>query len=335
MSGGERKATPRRNTDHVIEAIDNALRDAGMSNDAMRWAPDGQAEDAPVFATGGVVLRADRDYSMGEMVRWPRADPVAPQSCEQRRADCTVEEFQAWMDEGTQLTWDAEMPFTDFSQPLVTISQRFPPCLGCGHPVYGRLRRDAFTVTESGHGDRAVTFHPCGCTLVVRNPVILDHIPEGTYLERGVRLVLSGEMLQTARDRNGVLDRARAKLAHALGQRPQVVLLLNQAEAGGQASPGMREAMGPDDRMMVGGILRAIPGGTSHIVIRPGPGLPDGFMSSAQNGRCMERAVVGPGPLIRVGVRGGTALARETGRVEIRNDGAVAEVYEVIATDRL
>lgn len=69
-----------------------------------------------------------------------------------------------------------------------------------------------------------------------------------------------------------------------------------------------------------------------YVVIRPGPGLPEGFVPARWDGRWLDRSQLQPLP----GEHGdaaaagfGEAVAVPTGRFEYRDDGAVAEVYEV------
>jgi hypothetical protein len=64
---------------------------------------------------------------------------------------------------------------------------------------------------------------------------------------------------------------------------------------------------------------------TDYIVLRAGPGLPEGFLPPDVEGRWLDRTQVPMGrpekPLL--------AVAVPTGRFEIREyDGAVAEVWE-------
>jgi hypothetical protein len=64
------------------------------------------------------------------------------------------------------------------------------------------------------------------------------------------------------------------------------------------------------------------------IVLRAYPGAPPGFMPPGYEGRWFDRASM---PVHRVAAVAatGTAAARPTGRFEVRDDGAVAEVWEV------
>lgn len=69
-----------------------------------------------------------------------------------------------------------------------------------------------------------------------------------------------------------------------------------------------------------------------YIVIRPAADLPPGFLPEREDGRWYDRGAMPQADaesnmdaLIRYG--GGVAVA--TGRFEVREDGAVAEVYEV------
>lgn len=65
-----------------------------------------------------------------------------------------------------------------------------------------------------------------------------------------------------------------------------------------------------------------------YVVIRPAPGLPNGFLPPHWDGRWIDRATVpecyaSPDPSMS------TATAVPTGRFEVRDDGVVAEVFEV------
>ncbi|MGH3372382.1 MAG: hypothetical protein ACRDPR_20535 [Nocardioidaceae bacterium] len=71
-----------------------------------------------------------------------------------------------------------------------------------------------------------------------------------------------------------------------------------------------------------------------YIVIRPGAGLPPGFLPPDQNGLWLDRSTIQPGPApgseVAPGVVMSEAVAVPTGRFEVRqDDGAVAEVWEV------
>ena len=68
-----------------------------------------------------------------------------------------------------------------------------------------------------------------------------------------------------------------------------------------------------------------------HIVLRAGPGLPDGFMPPDMDGRWYDRAsfpIRGSAEQPHLRQAGSPAVAVPTGRFEIRDDGAVAEVWE-------
>jgi hypothetical protein len=69
-----------------------------------------------------------------------------------------------------------------------------------------------------------------------------------------------------------------------------------------------------------------------YIVIRPAPDLPPGFLPDRENGRWYDRAtmpVADEEQRMNALVRYGGGVAVATGRFEVRDDGAVAEVYEV------
>jgi hypothetical protein len=62
---------------------------------------------------------------------------------------------------------------------------------------------------------------------------------------------------------------------------------------------------------------------TKYVVIRPAPDLPAGFLPEHLNGRWFDLT------WMRSGHGLGTGVAVATGRYESRDDGEVAEVYEV------
>ncbi len=70
-------------------------------------------------------------------------------------------------------------------------------------------------------------------------------------------------------------------------------------------------------------------GAADYVVIRPAADLPDGFLPDSLNGVWFDRARLP----IRLGAfRGpgiGEGVAVPAGRFEVREDGAVAEVWEV------
>jgi hypothetical protein len=75
-----------------------------------------------------------------------------------------------------------------------------------------------------------------------------------------------------------------------------------------------------------------------YIVMRPGFGLPEGFMPPDMDGRWYDRATFPmapareedePPPPPHLKPAGPPAVAVPTGRFEVRTDGAVAEVWEL------
>lgn len=68
-----------------------------------------------------------------------------------------------------------------------------------------------------------------------------------------------------------------------------------------------------------------------YVVIRPGPGLPDGFLPPHYDGRWIDMTHVPKGPPAGTGTAMGLgeAVAVPTGQFEVRDDGAIAEIYEV------
>lgn len=301
-------------TDHVLDAIDNALRD-NISPDAMRWTPDPPADDDHYQPRAASQV-------MDDLAPWlAAAQRFRP---EQRTSECTAEELRAWLAEAerhSMASFDTPPNYSVFAR-----LPEFPPCLGCGDVTYGPGVNSAATVDHAG---MTVTFRPCGCRLTINDPPILDHIPAGTRTERYGRVVVPGLALHPDRP----VDWARDALVRACGEKPHVVMVLD-ADAFYRLFSEHVE-IGPEDLIAVAVFLRAIPGATGYVVIRPAPDLPDGYMPRTMLGRWESRAGFYTQPLFHLAGISGTATARATGRVEIREDGTVAEVYEVTADRRL
>lgn len=66
----------------------------------------------------------------------------------------------------------------------------------------------------------------------------------------------------------------------------------------------------------------------NYIVVRPAADLPRGFLPDSLDGVWFDVSMLPPGPNL-AGVRMGMAVAVQSGRFESREDGTVAEVYEV------
>lgn len=64
------------------------------------------------------------------------------------------------------------------------------------------------------------------------------------------------------------------------------------------------------------------------VVLRPSADLPEGFLPDHMNGEWLDRSLLPFGPTTMEPDKTG-AVAVPTGRFETRDDGAVAEVYEV------
>lgn len=60
-----------------------------------------------------------------------------------------------------------------------------------------------------------------------------------------------------------------------------------------------------------------------YVVVRASPDLPDGFIPPDLDGKWFDRAT------LPVSFAQGTAVAVPSGRFEVRDDGAVAEVWEL------
>jgi hypothetical protein len=63
-----------------------------------------------------------------------------------------------------------------------------------------------------------------------------------------------------------------------------------------------------------------------YVVIRPHPDLPAGFLPPSLDGKWFDRSTL---PFGFASGTSGTAVAVPSGRFEVRDDGAVAEVYKV------
>ena len=61
----------------------------------------------------------------------------------------------------------------------------------------------------------------------------------------------------------------------------------------------------------------------NFIVVRPAPDLPPGFLPASVDGKWFNSTAMAEG------FAWGGAVAVPSGRFEVREDGAVAEVYEV------
>lgn len=68
-----------------------------------------------------------------------------------------------------------------------------------------------------------------------------------------------------------------------------------------------------------------------HVVLRAHPDLPVGFLPESAEGLWIDKSTLAPGPLpVRGTYRiGSEAVAVPIGEFEYRDDGAVAEIYEV------
>jgi hypothetical protein len=233
--------------------------------------------------------------------------PLDPVEYVQWRTDCTGDDITAWR---------AAM----YERIRVTAGPA-APCLGCGRPIEG------FSVPVAVDPRPVAMFEPCGCQLRIRTPPIFDHIPDGTVVDHGEVQYVTDELLVNAVNPEAVLEHLKARLIHKLGRRPDALMLVDRDEAATLRLP----IQVPDDaKALVALVLRARPGTTKWIVVRGCNDMPPGFMPPGLDGRWQERARISHG-LIAFLVDGlnSTATAHASGRVEIREDGAIAEVYEM------
>lgn len=154
---------------------------------------------------------------------------------------------------------------------------------------------------------------------------VLDDIPPGTRPWRYMVQPLSGDF----REMPEMLKLVRDDMLLRLDTRPHVMLLLDRATAL-ERMPAIAPWDGPDDLLLIAFWLKAIPGASEYVVYRAASDLSAGCMPERLEGRWNRRADI-PDAIIRVPGLDWTATvaAHETGRVEIREDGAIAEVFEV------
>ena len=248
--------------------------------------------------------------------------PFDPVEYVQWRTDCTADDIEAWC--AIMNEQDAEA-FADFATPIyiAALPRRTGPCLGCGRPTATEwFQRSALTVTNTDTPTPTATFQPCGCELRVRTPPILDRIPDGTVPFKKAGIPLNDQIAERLAHQPELQADLHSRLAKYLGQRPDVVMLLD---------PEQTKARGLHGWALVGYTLHARPGTTKWIVVRGDHDMPPGFMPPGLDGRWQERDRIPDYPPIFEG-RYSTATAHPTGRVEIRDDGAIAEVYEMLRT---
>jgi len=68
---------------------------------------------------------------------------------------------------------------------------------------------------------------------------------------------------------------------------------------------------------------------SNYIVVRPAPDLPEGFLPKELNGKWFDVDDVPRIPPLGTNNKVSEAVAVPTGKFEVREDGAVAEIYEV------
>ncbi|GAA4209090.1 hypothetical protein GCM10022252_75080 [Streptosporangium oxazolinicum] len=181
-------------------------------------------------------------------------------------------------------------------------------------------------------------------------------LPAGTRLEAVFRP--ESVTLELTQD-SGVFKMVKEQLARKVGE-PHVLAVLNPQDLhvpGEGIDLHHLQDLGARVRVLFAGTFRAIPGATTHIVLRPAAALEGAscWVAADWDGRRIERRTPSPAalgvPLVQerkvqlpdrqaadaVGrapseayelVRK-TGVATPTGRVEVSEDGTVAEVYEV------
>ncbi|MEU6712963.1 hypothetical protein ABZ897_15895 [Nonomuraea sp. NPDC046802] len=131
---------------------------------------------------------------------------------------------------------------------------------------------------------------------------------------------------------------ARRHVAEMLGE-PHVLIHLRRGDLPTGQWP-LPDDLGAGMVLLVGVTVRAIPGALPQIVLRPGPGLPPGWLRGDE-GKWQARPPfqhemqIVPPPRVILDLESSTwsapqyGRARPTGRVEVNASGDLAEVWEV------
>lgn len=252
--------------------------------------------------------------------------PFDPIEYVQWRTDCTGDDITAWcaiMNEPDEEVFGVPS-YAAAPTYIASLPRRTGPCLGCGRPT-GDVFEKALTLTGIDTPAPTATFHPCGCVLKVRIPPILDHIPDGTFPIGRTAIPLHEQIAERITTDPELMASLHARLTHQLHRRPDVVILMDAAEAKARNLPGPYPKR---RKLLVAYTLHARPGTTEWIVVRADREMPPGFMPPGLDGKWQERASMPFAAPVFEGLHS-RATAHPTGRVEIREDGAIAEVYEM------
>lgn len=154
---------------------------------------------------------------------------------------------------------------------------------------------------------------------------IMDALPEGTRPGAFAFLLVSGEF---ARDPSDAIKLATGQIFQRLHD-PCRVVVVDTADLDplqdAHLVPNAAALMSQPGAIVYGFTLGAIPGKLPYVVVRDDAG--------AQEGHWLDRTSVPAHPLLLpVGEDEDTyrqVVAETTGEVEVREDGAMAEVYRV------
>ncbi|MEU4513107.1 hypothetical protein AB0G05_26735 [Nonomuraea wenchangensis] len=199
--------------------------------------------------------------------------------------------------------------------------------------VYGvriRVEPDAPVIAEQhGNPDGHRTYRE----------VVERAVPAGTRPDRTARMLVPSVTDDKPMYRR-IHENARLSLGRELGE-PHIILHLTRGDLPEGQWP--LEHVGAHDGVLIIGVtVRAIPGQIKQMVLRPGPGLPPGWLGKDE-GAWRERPpysneLMVPrmrGLLPEAGVLSSQlpvaefGRARPTGRIEVNGEGGIAEVWEV------
>ncbi|MFI9590528.1 hypothetical protein [Nonomuraea sp. NPDC052265] len=186
------------------------------------------------------------------------------------------------------------------------------------------------------HIERLAALYTDQSQLAARLPAIRASIAPGAHVVTvyGVRIIVANAAPVMV---------ARREAASALGE-PHVPIFLTRDDLPIAAWPMPVDVMA-DQVFVIGVAARAIPGQIKQMALRPGPGLPAGWLGEDEG--VWQTPPPYPNMLVisrlKEGFKGGfpkveelTAKAdaelghaRPTGRIEVNGQGGIAEVWEV------
>ncbi|GAA4209085.1 hypothetical protein GCM10022252_75070 [Streptosporangium oxazolinicum] len=270
------------------------------------------------------------DHPVLELIRDRRraaqyADPVPSGAAVQQtitlaEAHALREHLEKMREQHEQREW--QRPWLRVEMPTIPESAIAPgSLLGAVYGVQITIENPHPVIAETRGGDG----------LVGRNAILTRLLPVNTHLHKHLARVLTP---WSAADRAAVRA-AKESLARLLGE-PHILADLGAEDLLPDEAPVGSESYPKGWRVLCAATFRAIPWATEYIVTRPSPSLPAGWLPPRYDGQWITR----PGPhSVYVHLMRGTGLEMEfvvatanpTGRVEIRDDGATAEVYEITA----